>query len=165
MCELATSIDRSEIRSVCNPLETEIDRIYKITVGIVMASELIATKSFNSVAFDRPKLEYATGDSVFALYSSIAILTAMAVSTYAFVARERQKSDARKSLEKSPCDRCEYFNRNLYLNCAIHPTIVKTEAANDCIDYCPDSRTKRAEELKKSLPFTSKIFPNRSNLK
>ncbi len=126
-----------------------------------MEATLIATQSANSVTLDRQRIEDTTTDSAFAIFSSIAILTAMAISTYAFA--KRQKAYTQKACEKSPCNSCEYFDRNLYLNCAIHPTIVGTEAATDCKDYCPNSQTKRAEELKKILPFASKIFPNRSN--
>jgi hypothetical protein len=128
-----------------------------------MEATLIATQSANSLTLDRQRIEDAAADSAFAIFSSIAILTAMAVSTYAYVSRERQKSYTQKSCEQSPCNSCAYFDRNLYLNCAIHPTTVKTEAAIDCIDYCPDRKTKRAEELKKVLPFASKFFLNRSN--
>ena len=124
-----------------------------------MEAKIIATQSYHSLTPNRQRIE----DSAFTTFSSIAILTAMAVFTYAFVAKERQKSYSQKHCDKSPCNNCEYFDRNLYLNCAIHPTTVKTEAAIDCIDYCPDSKTKRAEELKKVLPFISKIFLNRSN--
>jgi hypothetical protein len=128
-----------------------------------MEVTLIATQSANSLTLDRQRIEDAAADSAFAIFSSIAILTAMAVSTYAYASRERQNYYSQKSCDRSPCNSCEYFDRNLYLNCAIHPTTVRTEAAIDCIDYCPNRQTKRAEELKKVLPFASKIFPNRSN--
>ena len=128
-----------------------------------MESKLIATQSANSLILDRQKTEDAVVDSAFAMFSTIAILTAAAVSTYAFVSKERQKSSIQKSYEKSPCNNCKYFDRNHYLNCAIHPTTVRTEAAIDCIDYCPNSQTIRAEELKKALPFSNRFFPNRLN--
>jgi hypothetical protein len=128
-----------------------------------MEAKLIATQSSNLLTLDRQRIEDAAADSAFAIFSSIAILTAMAVSTYAVVSRERQKSSNQKSCEQSPCSHCAYFEHNLYLNCAIHPTTVNTETAIDCIDYCPNRKTKRAEELKKVMPFASKFFPNRSN--
>ncbi len=128
-----------------------------------MESKLIATQSANLLTLDRQRIEDTAANSNFAMFSSIAILTAMAVSTYAFVSRERQKSHHQKSCEKSPCNNCEYFDGNHYLNCAIHPTTVRTEAAIDCMDYCPNRQTRRSEELKKVLPFASKLFSNRSN--
>lgn len=127
-----------------------------------MEAKLIATQASNSLTLDRQRIEDTAADSAFAIFSSIAILTAIAVSTCAFVSRERQKSYSQKSCQ-NPCNSCEYFDGNHYLNCAIHPTTVRTDAAIDCIDYCPNSQTKRAEELKKILPFASKFFPHRLN--
>ena len=35
-----------------------------------------------------------------------------------------------------PCRSCQYFCHNPYLNCAIHPSLVLTDRAIDCPDYC-----------------------------
>lgn len=35
----------------------------------------------------------------------------------------------------SPCKNCRFFQSNTFLNCAVHPTRVLTEAAYDCPDY------------------------------
>ncbi len=43
----------------------------------------------------------------------------------------------------SPCRNCEYFDRNLYLKCAVHPNRVLTRQASNCIDY----RNKHHEVL------------------
>lgn len=37
---------------------------------------------------------------------------------------------------KIPCRSCRYFAYNPYLNCAIHPSLVLTNQAIDCPDYC-----------------------------
>ncbi len=50
----------------------------------------------------------------------------------------RQNLPAVKA-SKLPCCNCQFFNKNPYLKCAVHPTIVMTEAAIDCPDSC--SRT------------------------
>jgi hypothetical protein len=128
-----------------------------------MEPKLIATQSSNSLTFDRQSIEGATTDPTLAIATSIAILTAMSVSTYAYISKELHKPLSRKPCERTLCHSCEYFNNNLYLNCALHPTLVSTEAARDCLDYCPNSQAKRSAELKKVLPFTSKFFPDRSN--
>ncbi len=128
-----------------------------------MEANLIATRLSDSQILDRQNIEGNTTDPTFAIATSIAILTAMAVSTYAYISKELQKPRNQKPCDRTPCHSCEYFNNNLYLNCALHPTIVSTEAAHDCLDYCPNSQTKRAAELKKILPFTSKFFPGRSH--
>ena len=35
-----------------------------------------------------------------------------------------------------PCSNCQYFNRNPYLKCAIHPSKALNEEAINCADYC-----------------------------
>lgn len=37
------------------------------------------------------------------------------------------------------CRSCQFYARNLYLKCAVHPSIVLTRHANDCLDYCSNS--------------------------
>ncbi len=36
-----------------------------------------------------------------------------------------------------PCMRCQYFNNNLYIKCAVNPSTVLSEQAKDCTDYEP----------------------------
>ncbi|KOP27942.1 hypothetical protein AMR41_02360 [Hapalosiphon sp. MRB220] len=38
---------------------------------------------------------------------------------------------------KVPCRKCHYFSQNHHLNCAVQPSIVLTEEASNCPDYCP----------------------------
>lgn len=40
------------------------------------------------------------------------------------------------SLFQSPCRKCQFFDENNYLNCAVHPSIVLTNQAVNCSDYC-----------------------------
>ncbi|MBD2776695.1 hypothetical protein [Iningainema tapete] len=47
------------------------------------------------------------------------------------------------TLHKVPCKNCQYFSNNRYLKCAIQPSIVLTEQAKDCSDYCP--KTNKSE--------------------
>ncbi|MBD1805560.1 hypothetical protein H6F98_08880 [Microcoleus sp. FACHB-SPT15] len=35
-----------------------------------------------------------------------------------------------------PCKKCYFFLNNHYLKCAIHPSVVLTEQASNCPDYC-----------------------------
>ncbi|MEH2131729.1 MAG: hypothetical protein V7K86_14075 [Nostoc sp.] len=35
-----------------------------------------------------------------------------------------------------PCRSCRFFTNNHYLYCTVHPSIVLTEQALDCSDYC-----------------------------
>jgi hypothetical protein len=41
-----------------------------------------------------------------------------------------------EAFHKIPCRNCRYFSHNPYLNCAIHPSLVLTDQAIDCPDYC-----------------------------
>ncbi|MDM9383145.1 hypothetical protein QUB80_20845 [Chlorogloeopsis sp. ULAP01] len=41
------------------------------------------------------------------------------------------------SLQKVPCKTCHYFSNNYHLHCAVQPSIVLTEEAMNCSDYCP----------------------------
>ena len=47
------------------------------------------------------------------------------------------------SLNKLPCQNCEYFCTNNYLKCAVQPSIVMTEAAKNCSDYSPKTKSNR----------------------
>lgn len=38
---------------------------------------------------------------------------------------------------KLPCSNCKFFKNNPYLKCAVHPTKVLSEEAQDCSDYSP----------------------------
>lgn len=45
-----------------------------------------------------------------------------------------------KSLNQIPCKNCKFFANNPHLKCAIHPSLVLTEKAIDCSDYCQRDR-------------------------
>jgi hypothetical protein len=124
-----------------------------------MEAKLIVIQPSNSPNPSQQWVESAAIDPLFPIVSGIAVITAVGVSIYACISKERQKLYRRAADPKALCHSCEYFNNNLYLNCALHPSEVLTESAVDCADYCPNSKTKKAKQLKKSLPFASKIFP------
>lgn len=39
------------------------------------------------------------------------------------------------SFFQSPCRKCQFFNENNYLNCALHPSVALTNQAVNCSDY------------------------------
>jgi hypothetical protein len=125
-----------------------------------MEANLIVIQPSNSLNPRQYRVDTAATDPMFPIVSSIAVLTALAVSTYACISKERHKSKGRVASPKALCHSCTYFNNNLYLNCALHPSKVLTESAIDCVDYGPNSNAKKAEALKKSLPLVGKIFPD-----
>lgn len=47
------------------------------------------------------------------------------------------------SLNKLPCQNCEFFCTNNYLKCAVQPSMVMTEAAKNCSDYLPKTKSNR----------------------
>ena len=36
----------------------------------------------------------------------------------------------------SKCRNCQFYATNPYLKCAVHPSVVLTKQARNCIDYC-----------------------------
>ena len=48
-----------------------------------------------------------------------------------------------KTLNKLPCQNCEFFCSNNYLKCAVQPSMVMTEEAKNCSDYSPKSKSNR----------------------
>jgi hypothetical protein len=73
-------------------------------------------------------------------------------------AKERQPAAKLQADSAVKCHSCKYFDRNLYLNCAIHPSSVMTERAVDCLDYSPNQQTQRVKKWKKAIPVIGKIF-------
>ncbi len=37
---------------------------------------------------------------------------------------------------QTPCRNCQFYDRNPYLKCAVHPNRVFTKQAINCVDYC-----------------------------
>ena len=42
-----------------------------------------------------------------------------------------------KRLSSIPCRKCQFFDNNQQLPCAVHPTVVLSEEAVNCADYAP----------------------------
>jgi hypothetical protein len=77
-------------------------------------------------------------DLAWLMLMSLVMLSAVMAQVYAYVPKlGRRQSAGSKSRHEDMCHRCQYFNNNLYLKCAIHPGTVLTEASIDCKDYCP----------------------------
>lgn len=50
--------------------------------------------------------------------------------------RVKNRSVFTPTFLKSPCRNCKFYNQNSYLKCAVHPYIVLTKQAENCVDYC-----------------------------
>ena len=140
-------------------MDGQIVSVHQIIAGVAMEAKSIVTQQSSPLNLSQAKVESSASVPMLPMVSCIAVMTAVAVSIYACISRERHKSQRRAASPKAFCHSCEYFNHSLYLNCALHPSKALTESALDCADYSPNSQTKKARELKKSLPFMSKIFP------
>ena len=40
------------------------------------------------------------------------------------------------------CRSCKFYANNIYLKCAVHPSIVLTKQASNCLDYCHKRQQK-----------------------
>jgi hypothetical protein len=78
---------------------------------------------------------------------SLAILSTIGVLISAGISNRKQHSSRVKLPSPIRCYRCQYFNNNHFLNCALHPVTVLTEQAADCQDYCQKARGKWFEDL------------------
>jgi len=78
---------------------------------------------------------------------SLVILSRISVLIYARSSNRKQYSSRVKLPAPIKCSRCQYFNDNHLLNCALHPVTVMTEQAVDCKDYCQKAKAKWIEKL------------------
>ncbi len=81
-------------------------------------------------------------DIVFLIMVAIAIFSLISMPLYSYIPLWRKQSMNFRRNRKAPCDRCQYFNHNAYLNCALHPTTALTEQSFDCADYLPNHSGK-----------------------
>jgi hypothetical protein len=107
-----------------------------------MVAKSIAISSSNSL------LPPPLGSEMFApllpmltIVLSIVMLLAIAARIDIYLHSNFPLSVGLKTHPNVGCQRCQYFSRNRYLKCALHPSTVLTEQAVDCIDYCPHSHS------------------------
>jgi hypothetical protein len=89
---------------------------------------------------------------------SLGIFLTIGVLIYACIPKRKQHSSRVKVPSTIRCFRCQYFNDNNFLNCALHPVIVMTEEAIDCKDYYPKAEAKQVEKLRKVLLRIQNLF-------
>jgi hypothetical protein len=78
---------------------------------------------------------------------SLVLLSTIGVLISAGISNRKQHSSKVKLPSPIRCSRCQYFNNNHFLNCALHSVTVLTEQAVDCQDYCQKARAKWIENL------------------
>ncbi|WP_414514017.1 hypothetical protein [Nostoc sp. PCC 9305] len=52
-------------------------------------------------------------------------------------AQDKDEIVSIKHLEQHTCKKCQFFNNNYFLKCAVHPTTALTKQALNCSDYSP----------------------------
>ncbi|MEH2258191.1 hypothetical protein [Nostoc sp.] len=52
-------------------------------------------------------------------------------------AQDKDEIVSIKHLEQHTCKKCQFFNNNYFLKCAVHPTTALTKQALNCSDYKP----------------------------
>jgi hypothetical protein len=72
----------------------------------------------------------------------VAILATLAFVTIVLKRLAFSKALGNRSLptrhyNRASCEKCQFFNKNPYLKCAVHPAKVLTAEAKDCPDYSP----------------------------
>jgi hypothetical protein len=101
--------------------------------------------NFNQVTLSQPELNEAQPDALIPstggmLWVSIAfILGWIAFLIWVLGIRmvvQTKIDELRKPLDQVPCKSCRFFSNNHYINCAVQPSIVLTEQASNCPDYC-----------------------------
>jgi hypothetical protein len=97
----------------------------------------IVQQSSNST--EQPGIGIASSqDLAWVVLMILVTLSAVVAQVYAYIPKLRRRNSASMSQrQKTICYGCKYFNNNLYLKCAIDPSIVLTEQSIDCKDYSP----------------------------
>jgi hypothetical protein len=92
------------------------------------------------------------------MIGSLVILSTIGGLIYAYSFKRQQHSFRVKLPHKVICSRCQYFNNNHFIKCAINPVVVLTKQAVDCIDYNPKIETKKIEKWRRVLLAIQKVF-------
>lgn len=53
---------------------------------------------------------------------------------------DAQLDSCKNSLPNHRCTQCRYFAKNHFMNCAVQPSLVLTDDANNCSDYTPKNQ-------------------------
>jgi hypothetical protein len=123
-----------------------------------MREKSIVAQPANSAHYSHRESDRISGLDL-ALVAAIGISTSIAIAVliYAYRSKRQQESFPPKQ-SQAICDRCEYFNDNHFLKCAIHPATVLTEESADCLDYRLKIKAKRLGKLQRVLLSIQKVF-------
>jgi hypothetical protein len=104
----------------------------------------IGEADFNQTTQSEIKLdEVSTSDAVFSVEGGAFVFVLVSAGFVLILSKVRSFAENNKvtfpsqSLHKLPCRNCRYFSNNHFLQCAVQPSIVLTEEAMNCSEYCP----------------------------
>jgi hypothetical protein len=89
---------------------------------------------------------------------SLVIFLTIGGLVYAYSSKRQQHSFRVKLPHKVICSRCQYFNNNHFIKCAINPVVVLNEQAVDCRDYDPNAETKQVKKWRRVLLAIKKVL-------
>ena len=88
----------------------------------------------------------------------LVILSTIGGLIYAYIFNRKQHSFRANLPCEITCSRCQYFNNNHFLKCALHPAIVLTEQAVDCVDYDQKAEIKQVKKWRRVLLAIQRVF-------
>ncbi len=117
-----------------------------MSVEPILLKTIAETKNFSQVTRSEVKQEQMQADGldipeIALTLSPIALLFSW-VLFFLILQKIRTFLDNKmvfpvKGLHKVPCKNCRFYANNHYLKCAVQPSIVLTEEAQDCPEYSP----------------------------
>jgi hypothetical protein len=117
-----------------------------MSIDPILLKKIAETKNLSQVTHSEVKQEQMPPDSLdisdLALTLSPLALLFSWVMFFLLLQKIRTILDNKmvfsvKGLHKVPCKNCRFYSNNHYLKCAVQPSIVMTEEAKDCSEYCP----------------------------
>jgi hypothetical protein len=123
-----------------------------------MEAKSIITQPSNSLAAHQRGSENISVLSTACSIANLIVLVTFAVAIYAGIPKQKRRSTTAKQLPGMMCRRCEYFNDNHYIKCALHPTTVMTEGANNCQDCQLKLEAEWVKKMKNILPSIYNFF-------
>lgn len=75
-------------------------------------------------------------ETLFVWVSTIYIIIWLLCQIYLKFGRAENQSLFILPFLQNTCKKCKFYNANPYLKCALHPSLVLTKQAQNCIDYC-----------------------------
>jgi hypothetical protein len=129
---------------------------YKSTTVIEASNSLLPSQR----RMDNLDPAFPTPHILWGTIGSLVIISTIGGLIYAYLFNRKQNSFRGNPPDRIICSRCQYFNNNNFLKCALHPARVLTEQAIDCIDYDQKTELKQVKKWRKILLAIHRVFSN-----